>query len=132
MPWMSIIMWLVSFLASKSSGASTTKSALIATGAGLATYYLADPANKDNVLGVTMGDDKATTGSTTEVDGGSTKLPTPSFGSTAVSEVGSTLRNWGATGTLAVVAGTSALASGGLTKYWPWIALAAGAFILTR
>lgn len=131
-PWMSIISWLMTFLASKSSGASTSKAALLATGAGLATYYLADPTNKDNIFGVKLGDSKDIPGSTTESAGGSTSVATPSFGTTALTEVGKTLQSWGPTGTLGVIAGTAAATSGSLTKWWPWIAGGIGLYFLTR
>lgn len=128
MPWMSIIVWLITFLVSKSSGASNGKAALMATGAGLATYYLADPVNKDNVLGISFGDGKATPGSPTTTLPGATVDTSAlgSFGRTAVSEVGSTLRSWGPTGTLGVVAGTAALTSGTSSKYKKYIPWAIG------
>lgn len=107
MPWLSIIMWLVSFLLSKSSGASTTKSALIATGVGLGTYYLADPSNPDNLLGIGLGDGAKTTPGDTSDDAGASAAA--GFGTKALSEVGSTLRSWGPAGTLGVVAGTTAI-----------------------
>lgn len=134
MPWMSIVVWLVTFLVSKSSGASTGKAALMATGAGLATYYLADPANTDNVLGVSFGDDKATPGSpTTTLPGATVNTSTlGSFGKTAVSEVGSTLRSWGPTGTLGVVAGTTAVTSDKYSKYIPWVFGLGALYILKR
>lgn len=112
MPWVSIIMALVSFLMSKSSGASTGKSAAIAAAAGLGTYYLADPANPDNLLGITFGGGaKTVPGSTTDdtATGASTSL----LGK-VVSEAGATARSWGPTGTLGVVAGTTAVAGGGI------------------
>lgn len=134
MPWMSIVIWLASFLMSKSSGASNGKAALIATGAGLATYYLADPANKDNVLGISFGDNKATPGSPAATLPGATVDTSTlgSFGKTAVSEVGSTLRSWGPTGTLGVIAGTTAVTSGRSSKYVPWAIGLGALYILTR
>lgn len=132
MPWVSIIMWVLSFVISKSSGASNAKAAMIATGAGLATYYLADPANADNVLGIGTGD-KASTGAPTETaTNASTSAPKPSWGSTIVSEVGGTLRSWGPTGTLGVVAGTTALTSTGSSKFWLYAALAAGVLLIIK
>lgn len=133
MPWMSIIVWLVTFLMSKSSGASNGKAALMATGAGLATYYLVDPVNKDNVLGISFGDDKATPGlPATTLPGATVDTSTVgSFGKTALSEVGSTLRSWGPTGTLGVVAGTTAVTSGNSSKYIPW-ALGLGALYILK
>ena len=135
MPWMSIIVWLFTFLVSKSSGASTGKAALVATGAGLATYYMADPANKDNVLGLTFGDTaKATPGSPQITSPGATvdTGSLSSVGKTLISETGATLQSWGPTGTLGVIAGTAAVTSGTLTKWWPWLIAGAGLILLSR
>lgn len=133
MPWMSIIVWLVSFLLSKASGASNGKAALLATGAGLATYYLADPSNTDNVLGLSFGEDKAIPGDPSATSGaGAATSALGSFGKTAVSEAGSVLKSWGPTGTLGVVAGTTALASDDRSEWLPWIAGGAALFLLTR
>lgn len=122
MPWMSIITWLLTFLLSKSKGLSTAESAMLATGAGLATYYLVDPANKDNVLGVSFGGDKDVPGSVNESVPGNVQDTSSlgSFGKTVISETGSTLRSWGPTGTLGVVAGTAAVGSV-KSEWWPWI-----------
>lgn len=134
MPWVSIIIWLISFLMSKSSGASNGKAALTATAAGVAAYYTVDPANKDNVLGVTYGD-KTETGSTSETSGDAAQTSgLASVGKTAVSEAGSTLRSWGPKGTLGVVAGVAAASSlsSSPTKWWPWIAGGAAIYFINR
>lgn len=132
MPWMSIIVWLVTFLLQKSAGASNGAAALAATGAGLATYYLVDPANQDNVFGLKFGDSKATPGSPTITNGtnASTEGLT-SIGKTLVSEAGSTLRDWGPTGTVGVIAGTAA-ASSVKSEWWPWLIGGAALLLLTR
>lgn len=134
MPWMSIIVWLITFFVSKSSGASTGKAALLATGAGLASYYLADPANKDNVLGISYGESKAVPGTPSVTTPGAAVDTSTlgSIGKTLISETSSTLKSWGPTGTLGVIAGTTAIASGSKTKYWPWIAGAVGLYLITR
>lgn len=133
MPWLSIAVWLITFLISKSSGASTGKAALLATGAGLASYYMVDPANKDNVLGLTTNGAKTVAGDpAVGTTAATVKTATSSIGSTAVSEVGSTLRSWGPTGTLGVVAGTTAIASTNRSKWLPWIAGGAALLLLTR
>lgn len=106
MPWLSIIVWLMSYFISTKNGMSSGKAALLATAAGLGTYYLADPSNKDNVLGISFGDTRATPG---DVSGATQTATTAAggIGSTAVSEVGSTLRSWGPLGTAGVVATTT-------------------------
>lgn len=126
-------MFVVSFLLAKRNGASTGKAAAIGAGVGLATYYVADPANPDNLLGFGSGS-KATPGSVS-VDNGTT--PPANGGGTTVdgvlktgiSEVGSTLRSFGPAGTLGVVAGTTALASGKIPT-WMWYAAAGVAAIV--
>lgn len=134
MPWVSIIIWIISFLLSKSSGASNGKAALTATAAGVASYYTVDPANKDNVLGVTYGD-KIDTGSASTTDGtNADSSGLASVGKTAVSEAGSTLRSWGPTGTVGAVAGIAAASSlsSTLGKWWPWIAGGVAIYFLTK
>lgn len=132
MPWLSIAMWLISFLVSKSSGASTAKAAMIATGAGLATYYLADPANSENILGLQTSD-KVDSGSPTETTQPSVpKTSTGSWGQTAVSTVGDVLKSWGPTGTIGVVAGTTALTSSSVPSWLKWVGAGALALIILR
>ena len=106
MPWLSIIVWLMSYFISTKNGMSSGKAALLATAAGVGTYYLADPSNRDNVLGLSFGDTRATPG---DVSGATQAATTAAggIGSTAVSEVGSTLRSWGPLGTAGVVATTT-------------------------
>lgn len=135
MPWVSIIVFLVSFLLAKRNGASTGKAAAIGAGAGLATYYLADPANPDNLLEIGSGS-KAEGGSTL-VDNGS-EPPSNGGGagvggvlSSGIQTAGGVLKSWGPAGTLGVVAGGTALAS--IDKKWLfWGALALGAVLLLK
>lgn len=118
MPWLSIIVWLVSYFLSSKNGASSGKAALIATAAGLGTYYLADPANTENILGFSYGNTKATPGDVSGSTGAATTRA-PSLGSTAVSQVGETLRSWGPLGTAGVVGVTAGALSG--DNKWLWI-----------
>lgn len=106
MPWLSIIVWLMSYFISTKNGMSSGKAALLATAAGVGTYYLADPSNTDNVLGLSFGDTKATPGDVSAATQTATTVA-GGIGSTAVSEVGSTLRSWGPLGTAGVVATTT-------------------------
>lgn len=131
MPWLSIIMFLISFLASKSSGASTGKAAAIGAAAGLATYYVADPANPDNLLGIGLGESKATPGDPTADSG---QAPPSGLLNTALSETGSTLRSWGPAGTLGVVGGATVLAGSSdfIEKYGMWLLIGGGFLLLTR
>lgn len=146
MPWLSLAAWLVTFLISSTKkGVSAGKAAMIATGVAAGTYFLADPSNEDNFLGIGQGE-KAIPGDVNdeyykgdnpakEASGnlGTSVLGTVgSVAKTAVSEVGQTVRSWGPTGTLAVVAGTTALASDSFKKWLPWIAGGAAVLLLTR
>lgn len=140
MPWMSLIMALITFLTSKSSGASTGKAAALAAGVGLATYYTADPSNKDNLLGLTYGKDSTGEDSLPKISAGSTnetkvrEIPSTlgSLGSTVISESAGVLKSWGPTGSLAVVAGTTALASKDWKKYLPWALGALALYMVTK
>lgn len=133
MPWLSIATWLLTFLISKSSGASNGKAALLATGAGLASYYLIDPANNDNLMGVSFGGAKATPGDVNMTKPGTATVgDLASIGKTVVSETGETLRGWGPTGTLAVVAGTTAIKSDSAKKWRPWLIGGAALFLLKK
>lgn len=49
-PWASILMAILSFIMTKKSGKSTGVAAAVAAGVGIGTYYLADPANPDNLF----------------------------------------------------------------------------------
>lgn len=136
MPWISIIAFLVSFLLSKSQGASLGKAAAIGAAAGFATYYVADPSNPDNLLGIGA-PAKDNPGSVLTDNGGAA----PSTGggrtvggviSTGLSEVGSVLKSWGPAGSLAVVAGTKAVTSPSTTKWLPWVIGGAALFFLLK
>lgn len=138
MPWLSIISFILTFLLSKANGASNGKAAALGAAAGLATYYLADPANPDNLLGIgvdaktTPGDVEVDTGKTVPADGGGAASTIGGVVKTGLSEAGSVLKSWGPTGTLAVAAGTTALSSAN-SKTWLWVAVGIGALlILTR
>lgn len=135
MPWVSLLMFLVSFLFSKSQGASTGQAAAIGAAAGLATYYVADPANPSNLLG--FGTEAKTTPGSVATE--TTSVPPANGGGntaagvvkTGLQEAGGVLKSWGPTGTLAVVAGTTAIASD--TKTWlPWALGAAAVFLLLK
>lgn len=128
MPWASIIMFIITFLTAKSKGASTAEAAALGAAAGLATYYIADPANPDNLLGFgsaaksvpgAVADD---TGKTAPANGGGAAAALGGVISTGLSEAGQTVRSWGPKGTLAVAAGTTALSSLSSKDWFPWLA----------
>lgn len=136
MPWMSIIVWLVSFILQKSAGVSTGKAALVSTALGAATYYVADPANSDNVLGIRIGDAKVSPGDPAE-----TSVATPAAGVAAASapstiSTGSGLMKWISENpltTAAVAAGTGAAVASSSDNNWLlWGGIGLGVLLLLR
>lgn len=139
-------MALVSYFTSKKSGNSDTKSALIAAGAGLGTYYVATETkwgqdvvssmetkwdslfdNGEPVLNADGSQATAPPGSvvvktsTGEVARNASGDPIWQLANGTVSTAGKVLSSWGGTGTAAVI-GTAAVAgSTDLEKYLPWI-----------
>lgn len=140
MPWTSIIMALISFLLSKKSGASTGRAAAIGAAAGLATYYIADPVNKNNLLGLTFGQPskegqlptKTNAGATNESQSVAIPSTLGTLGSTVITESAGVLKSWGPTGTLGVVAGTTAVKSDFFKDNWIWIAGVVALLVLRK
>lgn len=125
-PWLTIIMAILSFFVTKASGASTGKAALAAGLAGFGTYYLADPANPDNLFRIGVDGDGSAT-STEPITRSSTDA-IPSDGETwygrTIDTAGNVLESWGPTGTAAVI-GTTSLALDDDLRKWLLIGLAA-------
>lgn len=127
MPWLSIIVWLVTFLLSGGTESGKAgKSALLATGAALGSYYLVDPANPD-----AMFDWFSSSESTAAVSGVST-ANTTGIGSTAVTTAGDVLKSWGPTGTAGVIATGAAASSGIFDEPWLWALGALAALIILK
>lgn len=142
-PWVTIIMALLSFFLTKAKTGSTSKAVLAAGLVGGATYaythsdYAAGGAlaSYDGVsnAGVAQlnadgqpivdaaGNPVVTAGPAKVTDGGGI--------SDSVAKV---LTSWGATGTSAVIGTTAVATNTSLRKYIPWIAIGAGLLILTR
>lgn len=151
MPWLTIVMWVLSYLVAKAKGASTAEAALLATGVAAATYFLAEPTNEDNLLG--LGQEKGSVGSA-KTDAGSVDETTSATGgltansknstagsaastvgsvlSTGITTVGSTLKSWGAAGTAGVIATTAAVSSGGTQKWILYGGVALVAFLILK
>lgn len=133
MPWMSIIVWLISFLmAGGTKSGQAGKAALIATGAAAATYYALDPANPDALFDTFKTDAAKTVAGETVA---STAAPTMTGSTggildTTVKTAGGVLTSWGATGTLAAVAGTAALTGSGIFAGIPNWVLIGGAGLI--
>lgn len=132
MPWVSIIIFVLSFVLSKKSGKSNTESALIGAAAGGATYLLADPANPSNLFGV--GQDATATGGTTTPNatspGSTTALGAGASGTT--SGIGGFLSNLGPTGTALLAGGTGAVLGASLPKWVIYAGLGLGAYLLLK
>lgn len=125
-PWLSIIMFIISFLTTKSAGGSTGRALLMGTLAGGATYavthsnwakdtFLADWDNADAV----------------DVDG---KLVNKVLGpdGNLVNKSADVLKSWGAAGTAGVIATTAAATSIDWAKLAPWGLGVLGLLVLTR
>ena len=118
--WVTILIWLISFLLSYSKTKNAGKSALLATGAAAAAYYTIEPTNEDAIWGDATRDflgmakpagDEAVLG-TSPTPTGSTALSslvgaTTQLGTTAIQSTADVAKSWGPAGTLGVVAGAS-------------------------
>lgn len=132
MPWLTIIMFLLSYFAQRAEGASAGKALLTAGLVGAGTYYVthetewgqANLGDLDGVSG-TVGEPVLDANGNTIPDGNGGVLRQVIGGTTDV------LKSWGATGTAGVIATTSA-ASGGLFSgdNMKYLLLAAAAFFL--
>lgn len=135
MPWLSIIMALLSFFISKKSGASNTKAAITAGLVGAGTYYVSHEtdwgrANLGDLDGV------VTDGDNVVIDAGDTPVtdadgkPIVTGGNAGGTSFMDVIRGWGATGTATVIgAGAAATGSGIFSaKNAPW--LIGGALLL--
>lgn len=139
MGWITLIIWLISFLAAGGTKSGKAgKAALIATGAAAATWYAVDPANPNAAWDIFSDD------ATSAADGTAT-APTVSQGTiraatgaasgwgsldNIVSTSGKVLSNWGPTGTMGVIAGTAAVTGSGIFSGIPKWALYLGGGLL--
>lgn len=139
MPWVTIIIWLLTYLLSSSKeGVSKGKAALIATGAAAAAYYVAEPTNANNLMGIGLADDKTVPGDPSVDDSGVTTAGgtgKPVIAPAGTSSTGSTFSNllskWGPTA--AVAAG--GIATGAVlsdNKWLIWGALGLGAYLILK
>jgi len=146
MPWLTILLTLLSFFGSKRSGASNTRALLTAGLVGGATYAFThntdwgsanlgaldgvqpDLATKpvldaagnpvlDPATGQPLKGSIPITGSTTKTSGG-----------TGIWDV---LKSWGATGTAAVIGTTAVASSSSLQKWMPWF-IVGGLVLIAR
>lgn len=138
MPWLSIIIAIISFLTAKKNGASDASAAAIGALAGGASYYVTHEtewgtANLGSFDGVVQPVGPSQTVTKTDANGVTTtvKVPVPGSPETNSGQSGlwSTLSSWGPTGTAGVIGAGAVATSSNLQKYIP-IALAIGAFFL--
>lgn len=141
MPWLSIIMALISFFITKKKTGSTTAALAAGAIAGVGTYTLthytdwgqanlgsldgiAAPATLTNPDGTVINDDA---GNPIVVPAGSSvaKLPDGTYKVNAngtvsvVDSIADVLKSWGGVGTAAVI-GTTAVSAGGSDKFEKW------------
>lgn len=145
MPWLSLILALLTFLAaSKSDPKNKSKALLAGAAVGLGSYSVthgtdwgqANLGELDGLVGVDTPPSLDANGdpvipgytTTTSPDGTVVRTPVPGF----VNEAGSVLRSWGGTGTAAVVGTTDLAARGTLSKYFPLILMAGAAFLILK
>lgn len=128
MPWLTIILALLSFFASKKSGASNTKAAITAGLVGAGTYYVTHETDWGRVnLGdldgvVTDGDGNVVDAGGTPVTGADGK-PIVTGGNAGGTSFADIIRGWGATGTAAVIGAGAAATGSGIfsSKNLPWL-----------
>lgn len=136
MPWLTIILALVSFFMSKKSGASNTKAALTAGLVGAGSYYVTHEtdwgkANLGQFDGVVIDGDEVVKDKDGNVVKDTAGNPIKTGAGTAGTSLMDVLKGWGATGTAAVI-GTTAAAGGGLfsSKNLPWLIGGAAVLLL--
>lgn len=137
-PWLSILMALLTFFGSKKSGASNTQAAIAAGLVGAGTYYVSHETDwgKSN-LGSLDGVASATAGAATVKNADGTDkigpngvaLTTPVSSSGVGSSVADVLKSWGGAGTATVLGAGAVATSSNLQKYIPWV-LGAGLLFL--
>lgn len=139
MPWLSIIMALIAFFATKKKDGSNTGTALAAGAiAGLGTYYVTHEtewgqANLGSFDGVVTIPTAVTAGSPSTITKGGVTVPTqPGGANGSTSGLWDTLQSWGPTGTATVIGTTAVTTSNSLSKYIPWLLIGGVALLITR
>jgi len=131
MPWLSILLALLTFFTSKASGASNTKALVTAGLAGAGSYYVTHEtdwgkANLGQLDGVIITDASANSpivdsNGNPVLDESGTTMVAPIIDGVG-SNITDVLKSWGGAGTAAVI-GTTAAASNGLfsSANLPWL-----------
>lgn len=98
-PWLALIVFLISYVGQKKAGRSDSTAMLTGLAAGGAAYYLADPANPDNLFKI--GQDTTKTGGVPAtkppVEAGSSATGWKGVVGDTVSATGGVLKEWGPT-----------------------------------
>lgn len=141
MPWLSIIMAIISAIASLKSKPNDKGRAVAAAAlAGMGTYYVTHNTEwgRENlgkldgvvtVPPVPAGDTPATLPDGSKTGTLVTPMPTTTNGTqTGVWDV---MKDWGPTGVASVI-GTTAVATGRFDKYLPWIVVGLGVLLIVR
>lgn len=132
-----IILALLSYFTSKKSGASDKTAMLTAAGVGAGTYYVATQTEwgKENLDWFESPADtggKVTSSPVTTTGGEPVKNPDGSVIGTIVGGTADVLKEWGGTGTAAVIGAGTLAVSSEWRKYIPWLIVGGGILLLTR
>lgn len=134
-----LIIALITYFTTKKKGNATdSQAALAALAAGAGTYYVATETewgqeavgSLEQWLGI--GKNPKGNPDFEEIVTADGEKAYVKKGSTGSTNMWDTLSSWGPTGTAGVVGTGYLTASGGLSKYLPWIIAGVGLFILTR
>lgn len=154
MPWVSIIMALISFFITKNKTGSTSKALAAGAIAGIGTYYVthetdwgkANLGSLDGVVASTPLVDK-NGAAVLDPQGNAIKLPA---GTTVrynpdgtvikdaggfpliISSTADVLKSWGGTGTAAVIGTATIAGSSKLQKYLPWVLIGGIALLILK
>lgn len=136
--WVTITVWLISFLLSYSKTKDAGKSALLATGAAAAAYYTIEPTNEDAIWGDATRDflgmskpagDEAILGTAPKPTGSSASSDivgaTAQLGTAAIQSTADVAKSWGPAGTIGAITAASLIK--GVDNRW---LLAGGALVL--
>lgn len=130
--WLTIIVWIISFLLTKKKTGSNATAALAATGIAGATYFATDAGNPASWVN-TVGGQTPTADGTPTVTDGATGSTLGSLGTQLIKTTGETVQSLGPMGTAGVIGAIGATTGSGIFGSIPgWAWLAAGAFLLTR
>lgn len=128
--WLTIIIWILSFLLTKKKTGSNATAALAATGIAGATYFATDAGNPTSWVN-TVGQTTPTADATESTADSTSTIG--SLGTQLIKTTGETVQKLGPAGTAGLIAGVGAATGKGIFKDVPaWVWLAGGAFLLLK